>query len=168
MKPAIQDLVNPYGVCFGCGPANQDGLQLKSYWADDNEHVQCIITPERRFNGWPGLVYGGFLAMVIDCHSNWTVIANHYKKELRDFSSKPKIDCVTGHLSIKYLKPTPMDVPLLFSGHVEGEVSRKTRVIVEVYAGDVLTVKAENLFVRVDTHNLADQAHHPNNPHTVG
>lgn len=56
---------------------------------------------------------------------------------------------VTGHLGLSYLKPTPMGVELLLKARVEGELGRKTRVICEVWAGDVLTVTADSVFVRV-------------------
>lgn len=38
---------------------------------------------------------------------------------------------------------------------VEGEVARKTRVLCEVYAGDVLTARGDSLFVQVDVERLA-------------
>ncbi len=159
MKKAIQDIVDKGGVCFGCGPSNPHGIQIKSYWADDNIHVVATVTPRDCFTGWPGLVYGGFLAMLTDCHSNWTVMAYHYRAENREPGTLPKVDCVTGNLNIKYLKPTPMGVPLQLSARVEGEVGRKTRVICEIRANDELTVVGDSIFVRVDTGNLAKQAH---------
>lgn len=38
-------------------------------------------------------------------------------------------------------------------------MGRKSRVICEVWAGDVLTVTADSVFVRVDTERLKQQAH---------
>mgnify|MGYP006181236625 CR=1 FL=1 len=48
---------------------------------------------------------------------------------------------------------------LLLKAHVEGEVGRKSRVICEVWADDVLTVAADSVFVRVDTEKLKLKAH---------
>ena len=31
MEQSLQDQYYPNGTCFGCGPCNDDGLQLKSY-----------------------------------------------------------------------------------------------------------------------------------------
>lgn len=157
---ALQDLAAPDGVCFGCGSAHPHGLHIKSHWHEDGVHVICTLTPAADFHGWPGLVYGGLIAMLVDCHSNWTAMAYHYRAESRAPDSKPRIDCVTGSLGVKYLKPTPMDVPLLLKARVEGEVARKTRVLCEVYAGDVLTALGDSIFVRVDTARLAEAAHH--------
>ncbi|MNH42412.1 hypothetical protein D3C79_1041060 [compost metagenome] len=52
-----------------------------------------------------------------------------------------------------------MGVELLLKARVEGEVGRKTRVICEVWADDVLTVTADSVFVRVDTEKLKHKAH---------
>jgi len=156
---SLQDQVAPDGICFGCGSKNHQGLHIKSHWDADEKHVVTRIQPRDEFTGWPGLVYGGYLAMLIDCHSNWTVMANHYRHEGRQPGSLPKIDCVTGNLNISYKRPTPMGVELSLRAWVEGEVSRKTRVICEVWAGDTLTVVADSIFVRVDTAMLKDKAH---------
>lgn len=156
---ALQDLAAPEGVCFGCGGQNPDGLQIKSYWDADGIHVIAEHTPADKYTGWPTLVYGGLIGMLVDCHSNWTVMAYHYRAEGREAGTQPRVDCVTGTLNIKYIKPTPMGVPLRLKAHVEGDVSRKTRVICEVYAGDVLTAIGDSIFVRVDVGHLAQTAH---------
>jgi hypothetical protein len=157
-KHAFQDLAAPDGVCFGCGSKNTNGLQIKSYWDADNAHVVMTHIPDARYVGWPSLVYGGLISCLVDCHSNWTAMANHYRMEEREVGSQPRIDCVTGTLQVKYLRPTPMGVPLLLKARVEGEVKRATRVICEVYAGDVLTVVGDSIFVRVDVGHLAKTA----------
>ena len=152
---ALQDIVAPDGVCFGCGSKNEHGLQIKCYWDSDCEYVVMQYIPDERYVGWPSLVYGGLISCLIDCHSNWTAIANHYRAENRKLNTLPRIECVTGTLGIKYIKPTPIGVPLLLKAHVEGEIGRKTRIICEVYANDVLTVLGDSIFVKVDIRALA-------------
>ncbi|MDR0717206.1 MAG: PaaI family thioesterase [Azoarcus sp.] len=159
MMKALQDVCGPDGICYGCGPANPDGIRIKSYWAEDGAHVVAVVEPERKYTSWPGLVYGGFLAMLVDCHSNWTAMAHHYRAEGREAGSLPKINCVTGQLGIRYLKPTPMGVALHLCAWVEGETGRKTRVICEIRANDELTAVGDSIFFRVDTGALAEQAH---------
>ena len=107
---SLQELAAPEGVCYGCGCSHPSGLHLKSHWDADGIHLLCRHSPDGTFLGWPGLVYGGLLAMLVDCHSNWTAMAYHYRAEGREPGSLPRIDCVTGQLSLTYLKPTPMGV----------------------------------------------------------
>lgn len=52
-----------------------------------------------------------------------------------------------------------MGIPLQLRAHIDGEPGRKKRVICEVYAGDVLTAIGNSVLVRVDTSQLATQAH---------
>jgi hypothetical protein len=155
---ALQDLSAPDGVCFGCGSKNANGLQIKSYWDTDNAHVVMTHTPDERYVGWPLLVYGGLISCLIDCHSNWTAMAHHYRAENRDPDTLPRIDCVTGLLSVKYIKPTPMGIPIALKARIEGEVGRKTRVLCEVYADNILTAVGDSTFVRVDVGHLAKTA----------
>jgi len=75
--PSLQEIAAPEGVCFGCGCDNPHGLHIKSYWHDDGIHVMARHIPEAQYTGWPGLVYGGLIAMLVDCHSNWTAMAHH-------------------------------------------------------------------------------------------
>lgn len=164
---ALQDLFAPDGVCFGCGANNTEGLQIKSYWDIDNVHVIMTHIPDARYVGWPLLVYGGLISCLIDCHSNWTAMASHYRAEKREAGTLPPIDCVTGSLSVKYIKPTPMSVPLTLKARVEGAVARKTRVLCEVYAQDRLTALGDSVFVRVDVGHLAKTAAELSNPAIV-
>lgn len=156
---SLQDIVAPEGVCFGCGSRNPQGLHVKSHWHADNVHVVADHLPDPQHCGWPDLVYGGLLAMLVDCHSNWTAMAYHYRAENREPGSLPRIECVTGNLGLKFIKPTPMGVPLHLRARVEGDVGRKSRVICEVYAGEVLTAVGDSTFVRVDASQLAAAAH---------
>lgn len=156
---ALQDQIAPHGVCYGCGGDNPHGLHIKSYWDEDQVHVITRHMPDDKYCGWPDLVYGGLLAMLVDCHSNWTAMAYHLRAEQADAKDPRTINCVTGMLGLKYIKPTPMGVELTLRAWVEGPVARKSRIICEVYAGDVLTAIGDSTFVRVDAGQLAEQAH---------
>ena len=156
---ALQDQIAPHGVCFGCGGDNPNGLKIKSYWDADQVHVITRHLPDAQYCGWPDLVYGGLLAMLVDCHSNWTAMAYHMRAEEVAADGPRTINCVTGDLGIKYIKPTPMGVELTLRARVEGPLARKSRIICEVYAGDTLTAIGDSVFVRVDADKLARQAH---------
>jgi acyl-CoA thioesterase FadM len=86
-------------------------------------------------------------------------MAYHYRAEGREPGTLPKLECVTGNLNITYRKPTPLGVELTLRARVEGDVGRKTRVLCEVWAGDVLTVTADSIFVRVNPEDLKVSAH---------
>jgi hypothetical protein len=151
MVLALQDICLPNGTCFGCGSANPDGLQIKSFWSEDGQFVVAQFEPQAKFSsGFKNATYGGLIASLIDCHSNWTAMAFGYKAEGREAGTLPLIASVTGSLGVKYLKPTPMDQPIHLKAWVEGEVGRKTRVLCEVSADGIVTATGDSVFVRID------------------
>lgn len=155
MVKALQDIVDGHGACYGCGSHNAHGLHLKSYPDPDGTHVVATMSPEAYHCGWPGLVYGGYIAMLADCHCNWTCIYSHYLAEGREPGSLPEITCATGKLDLTYRKPTPMGVPLTLKARVVGPVRHKTRIVCDVIAKGVVTVTVDSIFVRVDAAQLA-------------
>jgi hypothetical protein len=138
-------------MCYGCGSANPDGLHIKSCWSEDGQFVVCQFDPAPKFSsGFKNATYGGLIASLIDCHSNWTAMAFGYKAEGREPGTLPMIASVTGSLGVKYLKPTPMDQTIHLKAWVEGEVGRKTRVLCELGTADQVTALGDSVFVRID------------------
>src|SRR6476620_3521765 len=144
---ALQD-VWPDATCYGCGPANEKGLRIKSYWSEDGSEVVCAFQPRPEHNaGFPNVTYGGLVASLIDCHSIWTAIATTYRAEGREHGSAPAISYVTGNLNVSFLKPTPIDRPLGLRARVTDLQARKATVQCSVYSGDVKTAEGKVLAV---------------------
>ena len=79
---AIQDQLGGDNYCFGCGPQNPDGLQIKSYW--EGEETVCRFEARPAFAAGPRqLLNGGIIATLIDCHSVCTAMALAYRAEGR-------------------------------------------------------------------------------------
>ena len=145
---ALQDAW-PDATCYGCGPANPQGLWIKSYWSEDGSEVIARFQPEPKYNaGFPNVMYGGLVASLIDCHSIWTAIATTYREEGREHGSPPAISYVTGTLTVRYLQPTPLDTPVELRARVTELHPKKALVKCEVYSGDTKTAEGEVLAVR--------------------
>lgn len=148
-RGALQD-VWLHATCYGCGPGNPNGLQIKSYWNADGTAVECTFTPQPKFNaGFPNVMYGGLVASLIDCHSIWTAIAWAYRAEGRPHGSDPAISYVTGKLEVHYRQPTPLDQPIKLQAVVEKMEGRKTLVHCTLGTADEVTAEAEVLAVRI-------------------
>ena len=148
-------------TCYGCGPANEAGLRLKSYVGDDGETLVATVVPDEVFNsGAPNVMYGGHIASLVDCHSIWTAITFAYAAEERPLGSEPRIAYVTADLHVHYHAPTPMDREIRLVARIDGEVGRRTTVRTELGPADGSepTVTAEVLAVRVDPPDVA--GHH--------
>ena len=139
---AIQDYYeDEFSVCFGCGRLNKDGHQLKTFLTG-NETISKH-TPKENKTAINGIVYGGLLASLIDCHGTGSASVFYAKEngiELKKYNA-PRF--VTGNLNVSYLKPTPLNTELTLKGKLKEIKGRKVVVNIEVYSKDVLTVKGE-------------------------
>lgn len=145
-KEYFQDFM-PENVCFGCGIHNPAGLQIKSYW--DGDESLCEWQSQEKYHGWAKLMNGGIIATIIDCHCMGTAMAYAYKVEGRALDSEPEYRYATGTLSVKYLKPTPNDQPVLLRARVIEVKGRKTTLKCDLYAEGVKTAEADVIGIRV-------------------
>lgn len=137
-------------TCFGCGPANEDGVHLESYLGPDDETLVATVDPEDRFtSGAPNVMYGGHVASLVDCHSVWTAITFAYLAADRPLGSDPRIEYVTGRLSVDYRAPTPLDEPIHLTARPEGDVGRKATIRTELGPEGETTATGEVVAVRV-------------------
>ncbi|HOU51325.1 MAG: PaaI family thioesterase [Smithella sp.] len=133
--------------CYGCGRLNQDGLQIKSYW--DGEESVCIHQPDPRYMAVPGMVYGGLIASLIDCHSTGTAAAAKYRAENRDMDTLPPIRFLTASLHVNYLLPTPLGEPLEIRGKVKEIKGRKVVIESKLLAKGQVCATGEVVAVQV-------------------
>ncbi len=129
-EACLQELFSPRGCCFGCGPANPSGLHLRSFV--QAAEVVATWQPSENFQAFPGMLNGGIIGTLLDCHSNWTA-AWHLGQQGRQ--EKPPCT-VTAEYTIKLLRPTPTNSPLeLVARVVESSADRATIEAVLTSAG---------------------------------
>jgi acyl-coenzyme A thioesterase PaaI-like protein len=151
-KP-IQDFYpDDVAICYGCGRLNPEGLHIQTYW--NGEEGICRFTPKPHHTAFPGFIYGGLLASLIDCHSMGTAIAATYHAEGREPGSDPEITYVTGNLNVSYLKPTPLDGEIVLRARMKELHPKKAIITCSVYAGDEECVRGEVVAVRVKSRAL--------------
>ncbi len=147
MEKAIQDLL-PGNHCWGCGPDNPRGLQIKSHVEGDETVCRFQPSPDH-MAGPTHVVYGGIIASVIDCHTVITAIADLYRAAGRPVGSSPHLWAVTASLKIDYLAPMPIDQPMELRARVRETRGRKRVVECTVRSGDRICARAEVLVVAV-------------------
>ena len=142
---AIQDQYDDQAqVCYGCGPKNEQGLQLKSYQRDDKVFAEYTARPQEQ--GFEGFVYGGLVASLVDCHAMATA-ANNAKLRLQ-LEEMPRY--VTGALTVNYKKPTPLSKePIKLVAQVVEYSERKAIVKLEVSVDRVVTAEGDVVAVRI-------------------
>src|SRR5881409_1622524 len=101
LGPSLQQKYAPENSCWGCGPSNREGLRIRSF--AKNGEVVAEWQPQPKHEAFPGVLNGGIIGALLDCHCNWTG-AYHLMKR----SGEDRTPCtVTAEYSIKLLRPTP-------------------------------------------------------------
>ncbi len=159
MEPrAIQDELAEVGFqhCWGCGSQNEHGLQIKSFWEDDAG--VCAWQPQPYHQAWPGIVNGGIIATIMDCHMASTATAAAYRAAGRAISTPPLLAYVTASLQIAYLRPTPITEPLLLRATIQEQTGRKSIVTCTLSAQGEVCARAEGVMVRLPASSVSDSA----------
>ena len=78
MPQSLQETYAPNNRCFGCGPANEKGLRIKSFVEGDE--VVAEWRPEPHHQAFDGILNGGICGALLDCHSNWAA-THHLMKQ---------------------------------------------------------------------------------------
>ena len=126
---SLQEHYAPENACFGCGPANPDGLHIRSFVR--GEEVVAEWKPETRYEAFPGVLNGGIIGALLDCHCNWTAAWHLMNKAGED---RPPCT-VTADYAIKLLRPTPTDAPVFLSAKVVESEGNKATVDGTLSAG---------------------------------
>ncbi len=142
-KPALQDEFAPSGTCFGCGPANQRGLRIKS--RPQGDEVVAVWTPETHHEAFAGVLSGGIIGTLLDCHSNWTAAFTL----MRAAGAQQPPCTVTAEYHIRLLRPTPSGGEVTLRARaVEVGVDRAT-VEASLEAGGKIGATCRGVFVAV-------------------
>jgi acyl-coenzyme A thioesterase PaaI-like protein len=140
---SLQETYAPSNACFGCGPANDKGLHIRSF--PDGDEVVADFEPETWQEAFTGMLNGGIIGTLLDCHLNWTAT---YALMKRDGSDHPPCT-VTADYSIKLLRPTPTNTKLHLRARVVELKDNRAIVEGELMANDKVTATCRGTFVAV-------------------
>jgi acyl-coenzyme A thioesterase PaaI-like protein len=105
------------GHCFGCGPLNPDGLQLRFEPTGDGTSVATYEVPAR-FQSWAGMAHGGIVSLMLDEAVGWAAWhAGH--------------PGVTGRLQVSLRRPLKLGERVKITGRVDS--MRRTLVYVSAW-----------------------------------
>jgi acyl-coenzyme A thioesterase PaaI-like protein len=144
-EPSLQDRYAYGNLCFGCGPANEKGLRIKSYLeAGERDVLVCRFRPEAHHIAFPGVVNGGILGTLLDCHSNWC--AAHALLVTRGVTELPCT--VTADFHVKLKRPTPL-VELVIRARPLALEADRAEIDAVIEADGVVTATCRGTFVAV-------------------
>ena len=126
-------------TCFGCGPKNENGLQM-TFYGNDKMVYSEIILPEY-MTGWKNITHGGILATVLDeCMGRCAMLM------LRKFP-------FTKSMTIDYIKPVMAGEKLRIESEIKEHLNDKEVCVVgRVFSakGKLSTTSSSTMYM-VDT-----------------
>ncbi len=140
---SLQDRYAPASLCFGCGPANEKGLRIKSRLEGDV--VVASWKPETYHEAFPGMLNGGIIGALLDCHSNWA--AAHHLMAKAGQSAPPCT--VTADFHVRLMRPTPTAEAVRLEARVVEWRGDRATVEATLVAGGKVTATCRGLFVAV-------------------
>jgi len=123
------ELVSVGGRSHPCSP--------ELLWQEASNRISGTVRFSQAFEGPPGHVHGGWVAGVLDHLMGMTHVRTGYPG-------------MTGGLSVRYLKPTPLNQVIEVSAEATELDAKRTEVKAAMRFGDTTTATAEAIFVRVD------------------
>jgi acyl-coenzyme A thioesterase PaaI-like protein len=142
-RTSLQEHFAPHSRCFGCGPANEQGLRIRS--REEGGELVADWAPQRHHAAFEGVLNGGIIGTLLDCHANWTA-AIHL---MRAGGGDAPPSCVTAEYAIRLLRPTPMDRPIQLRARVVESSGNRATVEAELSAGGRVTATCRGTFVAV-------------------
>lgn len=132
--------------CFGCGPANPQGLHLV-FTTDTSVPDSPVSTAQIQLTqfheGPPGHIHGGIVATLLD-------------EAMSKLNRPLNVLAMTRHMEVDYLRPVPLYKPLvLVSRHLRRE-GRKLFHQAEIQHPDgTVLARSRGLFIVIDEKLLA-------------
>ena len=123
------ELVSVGGRSHPCSP------ELR--WQEELNQISGTVRFSQAFEGPPGHVHGGWVAGVLDHLMGMTHVRTGHPG-------------MTGGLSVRYLKPTPLNQVIEVSAEATELDEKRTAVKAVMRSGETTTATAEAIFVRVD------------------
>ena len=123
------ELVSVGGRSHPCSP------ELR--WQEASNRITATVKFSQVFEGPPGHVHGGWVASVLDHLMGMTHVRTGHPG-------------MTGGLSVRYLKPTPLNQLIEISAEATELDDKRTKVEGTMRCGETTTATAEAIFVRVD------------------
>ena len=140
---SLQERFAPNNRCFGCGPANEKGLRIRSFVEGDG--LLCRWRPEPHHIAFEGILNGGICGAILDCHSNWT--AAWHLMEKSGAESPPCT--VTSEFTVKLKRPTPMEAELTMRSRIVESSDDRAVVETMLEANGRVTATLTGTFVAV-------------------
>lgn len=120
-------------LCVLCGRENCSGLRLRFSLLDDGS-VETTFQCEEAFQGYSGMLSGGIVASLLDSAMTNCLFARG-------------IAAVTAELSIRFLRPVPLGLPITVQARLEQSRGAFHRVAARLLRHGETVCRAQGKFI---------------------
>ncbi len=132
----------PNNYCFACGKDNPDSMRLRFTQDKSRGIVTGRVRLHKRYAGPPGYCHGGIIATILD-------------EAMAKLNKLHGITAVTGHMAIDYLRPVPLEKPLLVEARETDVKGRRRFRESEILNKDgQLLARGTGVFIKIDAEKL--------------
>jgi acyl-coenzyme A thioesterase PaaI-like protein len=144
---SLQERYAPHNRCFGCGPANERGLRIRSFATADDPDSEVVAEwmPKAHHEAFDDVLNGGIIGTLLDCHGNWTACWHLMR---RDGLEAPPCT-VTADFHVRLNRPTPMDRPVRLSARAVESKGDRVSVEAALSSDGRVTATCTGTFVAV-------------------
>jgi len=137
---AIDPVLNEH-FCFGCGRHNPIGMHLVFEREPREDGESAVVTdyrPREEDQGFPAIMHGGLLALLLDEAMGWAMYAD-------------RIFAVTAKMETRFRQRVGVVAPLRVRAHITRRRGRRIEVEATICDEDgAVLVEASGLFLRMD------------------
>jgi acyl-coenzyme A thioesterase PaaI-like protein len=144
---SLQEQYAPQNKCFGCGHSNEKGLRIRSFATGESAEAEVVAEwmPEAHHEAFEGVLNGGIIGTLLDCHSNWAAVWHLMRRDGLDAAPST----VTADFHVKLLKPTPTDEPVQLAASAVSSEGSKVTVEAKLSSDGEVTASCVGHFVAV-------------------
>ncbi len=120
--------------CFACGMDNPEGLRIE--WTVEGKTTYAEFVPERKYQGWKGIVHGGIIATLLD-------------------EAMTRLACVvygavvTAEMTVRFVAPAKIGEKISIRGEIASESRKLIEMKASLYAGETLIAHSTGKAIRV-------------------
>lgn len=134
----IKSLHIPVNHCFACGPDNADGMHLNFHLDEARRRSYCKFRLPKKYQGPPGHAHGGIIATILD-------------EAMGKVNKLRSVIALTKQMDVEYLKPVPLEAPLIVEGHEKNVRGRKHVNVAEIRDGkNQVLARGRGVFIAID------------------
>src|ERR1700733_6154159 len=129
-------------ACFFCGTDNPAGMKLRFNYDEERNCYVCRFRLGKRYTGPPGHCHGGIIATILD-------------EAMGKVNKVRHVVALTSEISVKYLKPVPLNKPLRVESREMRVRGRQHTNMAEILnpKNEVLA-RGQGLFIAIDPQKM--------------